>query len=263
MVELEDIKKLGDLLTKLEVARDVTKNYLLNKYGDNADSEEKRDYYARLLMYPMSPLDSVRSLIENLYKCYNFDIELDLKLPSESLFLVRGDAGVGKTHGVLDIANSRIKQELFSLVLFGDSFDLQDPWKTMMNELGIPESIGADQFRVALNSAGEVTGYPLILFIDALNETKNFNRWLQWLPKIEYQIRELPYLKLCITCRENYINGVVPPKMEISEYKHRGFFGVETEAQLLYANHYKVKNPPGIYFHKEFSNPLFLKFVMN
>ena len=47
--------------------------------------------------------------------------------------------------------------------------------------------------------------------------------------------------------------------MVIPEFKHTGFSGIEVEAQIAYNNYYQLGIPKKFYFHKEFSNPLFLR----
>ena len=256
----EDEDNLTDLSLELFLIASETRDYLLSVYGKDADSEYFRNYAAsNLLSFPMEPLQQIRDLIQKYDEILTYSSGLEFKLPTTNLFLISGDAGVGKTHGILDIAHQRFNQGLLSLVFFGEKFVDQDPWTSVLNELGLTGTISTEQFRISLNAAGEVSGYPLLLFIDALNETPDHGKWNQWLPKLEKQISKYPYLKLCFTCRENYIQRVIPPSMKICKFEHKGFLGVETEAQKAYAQHFEIENPPGIYFHKIFSNPLFLR----
>ena len=232
---------------------------LLKLHGNSADTPQFRQFSANYsVSFPMEPLDRVRELKEILELIKELSIEEIFDLSANKTLLIRGEAGIGKTHGIVDLVRQRSDQAMRSLVFFGGDFGSNDPWDTMIKHLGLPP-IGSKRFLEALNVAGENSGYPLILFIDALNESDNRSNWLEWLPRLCAAVESYPYLRLCVSCRENYVRQVVPNLPNICSVRHNGFMGLEIEAQKRYSVEYKTGEPKHIYFHKEFSNPLFLR----
>jgi len=172
--------------------------------------------------------------------------------------LLRGEAGIGKTHGIVDVAAARGKVGLRSVVLFGEDVTGSDPWTSIIAKLGFGTAQGRDAMLVALDAAGEASGFPLVIFIDALNETQpDRRRWQAWLPTILEHL----FLKLCVSCRDTYVREVIPPSLRLPTIVHNGFLGREYEAQFAYFQHYELGVPAEPLFQDEFANPLFLRLV--
>ena len=259
LIELKFQKEVQSIVETIGNLESDIKNRLLAEYGKEADSRQFRHFSASFgVSFPMEPLDQIRKLRENFETIWQLSKNKIFDLPASKTVLIRGEAGVGKTHGIVDLAKQRIEESLKSLVFFGSDFSDENPWDTMISYTGLSNSIGSDQFLAALNLAGETSGSPLIIFIDALNESKNQLNWENWLPRLEFEISKFPYLKLCVTCRENFVQRVIPSSFKYCDVVHNGFLGKEIESQKAYSNYYGLGIPKNFYFHREFSNPLFL-----
>ena len=236
---------------------------LLEKHGDNADSPSFRQWHAEYMVdFPMAPLDHLRNLLSALAEVEVLALQPEGQLPAATTMLIRGEAGVGKTHGIVDAAVRRNDAGLLSLVFFGEDVSGPDPWQPLIAKLGLGNSEGREAFLDALNAAGESTGFPLVIFIDALNETQpDRRRWQSWLPPMLEQVKRRPFLKLCLSCRETYAREVLPPALTVPSIEHNGFLGREYEAQFAFFQHYGLGVPAEPLLQEEFANPLFLRLV--
>jgi hypothetical protein len=246
--------------TKLEPK---LRDALLAQHGDGADSPAFRQWRAEYMVdFPMAPLDHLRDLLGLLAEVEVLAFQPEGQLPAATAMLLRGEAGVGKTHGIVDSAVRRNDAGLLSLVFFGEDVADTDPWSALIPKLGLGNPSGRDAVLDSLNAAGEATGFPLIIFIDALNETQpDRRRWQSWLPPMIEQIKRRPFLKLCVSCREIYVREVMPPSLSIPMIEHNGFLGREYEAQFAFFQHYGLGIPAEPLLQEEFSNPLFLRLV--
>lgn len=250
-----DIKKALATGTELEPK---IKASLEAKHGENADSEGFRQFSAEYMVsFPMAPLDHLRDLIKAVKKIRQLEVEL-IVAPA---MLVRGPAGIGKTHGVIDVAKTRGAAGLHSCVTFGEDFSDGDPWIRIAHKLGLGDT-GRDQLLEILDAAGEATGYPLILFIDALNETSpDRTRWKAWLPPIVEQVRRYSFVKVCVTCRDTYLRDVFTTPIDLPYVNHNGFADRVYDAIYQFFQHYGLGLPSGPLLQEEFTNPLFLHLV--
>jgi hypothetical protein len=235
------------------------KHSLKQKHGDSADSIQFRQFSAEYnAAFPMAPLDHIRNLLKILRKIEELTSSIDGHLPAASTMLICGPAGIGKTHGVLDMAFNRWDADLPSLIFFGEEFSDGDPWTRVCERLGLA-AIGREELLDALNAAGERAGSPLIIFIDALNETlPSRGKWRAWLPPMAEQIERRSFLKLCVTCRDTYVGAVIPEQFGAPRVEHNGFMGHEEEALFRFFQHYGLGLPTEPLLQDEFSNPLFL-----
>jgi hypothetical protein len=146
--------------------------------------------------------------------------------------------------------------------LFGEDITGTDPWPSIVAKLGFGTAQGRDAMLVALDAAGEASGFPLVIFIDALNETQpDRRRWQAWLPTVLEQIKPHSSLKLCVSCRDTYVRDVVPAALQLPMVVHNGFLGREYEAQFAFFQHYGLGLPAEPLLQDEFANPLFLRLV--
>jgi hypothetical protein len=212
--------------------------------------------------FPMAPLDHLRELLNVIRELEKLTSQTEGKLPSANAMLLRGEAGIGKTHGILDAAAKRREVGLRSVVLFGEDITGTDPWGAIAAKLGLSNAYGRDSMLDALSAAGEASGFPLVIFVDALNETQPDRRkWQAWLPPMLEQIKRRPFLKLCVSCRDTYLREVVPDTLTLPTIVHNGFLGREYEALFAYFQHFSLGMPAEPLLQEEFANPLFLRLV--
>ena len=241
----------------------ILRDALLKEHGPNADTPGFRQFRAEYQVdFPMAPLDYLRELLRVLREVEPVAFQPEGQLPVASAMLVRGEAGIGKTHGIVDTAAKRGKSGLRSVVFFGEDIVGSDPWTSIIAKLGFGAALGRDAMLVALDAAGEANGFPLIIFIDALNETQpDRRRWQAWLPTMLEQIKPHAFLKLCVSCRDTYVREVVPAALRLPTIVHNGFLGREYEAQFAFFQHYGLGVPAEPLLQDEFANPLFLRLV--
>lgn len=236
---------------------------LIEEHGPAADTRGFRQFRAEYHVdFPIAPLDHLRDLAAVLREIEPLAFQPEGQLPAATAMLLRGEAGIGKTHGIVDAVAARRSTGLRSVVLFGEDFSDADPWTTVAAKLGFAASLGRDAMLAALDAAGEASGFPLVIFVDALNETQpDRRRWQAWLPAMLEQIRPYPSLKLCVSCRDTYLQEVVPDGLRLPTIAHNGFLGREYEAQCAFFQYYGLGVPAEPLLQEEFANPLFLRLV--
>lgn len=258
---LEKIRITVADLEKLE-------NHLIDdleaKYGKGvADSQRFRQKMAEYeCCFPAGNLDSVRDMGRELT---NLDYWLSSPagyLAFVSVFVLSGAGGSGKTHGICQIALDRFAKGAYTCVVFGHQFGGQpDIWTRLTESLGLPLTLGKDSLLDALNAAGIASGTPLILCIDAVNETRPRDYWLQRYAALVHEIEQRSYLKLCITCRSSFLPVCLPMDGACRVVTHRGFLGMERQACDAFFGFYGLKPPLIPILQPELSNPLYLKLV--
>jgi hypothetical protein len=241
----------------------LLRDALLKEHGASADTPGFRQFRAEYQVdFPMAPLDDLRELLGVLREVEPLAFQPEGQLPAATAMLLRGEAGIGKTHGIVDAAAARGKLGLRSVVLFGEDTTGPDPWSSIAAKLGFGAAQGRDAMLVALDAAGEASGFPLVIFIDALNETQpDRRRWQAWLPTMLEQIKPHSSLKLCVSCRDTFVREVVPDTLCLPTIVHNGFLGREYEAQFAFFQHYGLGIPAEPLLQDEFANPLFLRLV--
>lgn len=225
-----------------------------------ADSASFRQYQAEYqLAFPAANLDATRELVAALEDVERWgDSGAGRANASHGVLLV-GNAGVGKTHGICDIAHDRFRRGLYTVVLFGEQFTTADePWERVRQLLGF-EPMGRDQLIEILNDAGSSSGSPLLFCIDGLNESRPRSYWRSWLASFAAQIGRYSNIRLCVSCRSTYEAIAVPDGHGLERIEHFGFAGVEFSACRHFFSHYGLEPPVAPSFHPEFANPLFLR----
>jgi hypothetical protein len=251
------------LLQESQQAEKIFLDDLIANHGDNADTPGFRQFESEYnVRFPAAKLDTSRELVTVLRKLEEWLESPDARLPRSKVMLLRGPAGVGKTHAIIDHALHRYADGQLCLVFYGEDFAGGEPWEVMVRKLGLPGDVGRDEFWSMINTIGESAGIPALICIDALNESQDRSRWKQaWLPTLRQQITQFSWLKLCISCRDTYLDEVIEDESEILYFEHNGFVGREFEAIQRFFEFYKLKPPITPLLQREFANPLFLHLV--
>lgn len=265
-----------DLITRLDALADealgaargclsAAIEHLEAEHGEGmADSVGFRHFMAEYeVSFPARHVDTSRDVIKTLERLRDWMESPEALLPASSAMLLLGPAGIGKTHAICDIALDRHERGLRSIALLGGRFThvMGEPWERIRSLLGLGTGIAQNELYEILDAAGECTGYPLILFIDALNETEPRELWYDSLSSLIEQINEYDWIRLCVSCRSTYYEDVVAPNVQIPEVEHTGFAGVEFDACFEFFRHYELEPPSMPLMQPEFSNPLFLRLV--
>lgn len=100
----------------------------------------------------------------------------EVTLANATRLVVTGDAGVGKSHLLADVAQHHIAQGFPAVLMLGSTFADADPWRQVAEQLGIV-NLSPDAILGALDSAGEASGTRALIMIDALNERNGIAVW--------------------------------------------------------------------------------------
>lgn len=235
------------------------------EWGESvADSPGFRQFMSEYqVSFPAAHVDAARDLLRELRALEGWLEGPSGLLPEAGAMLIRGVAGVGKTHAIVDEATERQHKGYRSFVFFGEDFRTgEDPWTKMAAKLGLGVGVGREELLGAMDAAAEASGSVGIVFVDALNETRPDRRaWRAWLPTMVAQIARYENLKLCVSCRDSYLGEVVPAGSRLPEVEHNGFAGVEFEAIRKFFEHYGLERPSAPLMQPEFTVPLFLQMV--
>lgn len=229
----------------------------------SAESPGFRQFMAEYeVSFPAANLDTVHDVAKALDSLAEWLDSPEGWPAFESTFLVTGIAGSGKTHGACDAAVKRLQQGRLSIVTFGHNFGGQpDPWTRVREYLGVPGTLGRDGLLDALNAAAEASGHILIIWLDAINETKPIRYWRDHLRSFADAISRRPFLRLCVTCRTSFASHSVPDGASWYQAEHVGFAGIEREACQAFFEHYHLDPPIFPILQPELANPLYLSLI--
>ena len=240
-IERQDVLKLSESIIKIIDCLSNIEEKLIEELGpDFVDSPNYRQFCAEMLCtFPAEKLDSTRRVISALQELNSWVSSLDFCLSKTKYLLITGCAGVGKTHALVDFLKNRAESS--SWIFFGEDFSSEDPWITMRNKLGLSSTISCEALFEIFNSQGALNNYNVIIFIDALNETTTRSNWKKWLPVLKEKIRNYSNLKLCVSCRDTFINDVFEDRNDWLEISHNGFKGQLQNAIKSFFFFYKNK----------------------
>jgi len=252
------ILQVGNLIENIIQVEQIFFNEFIEKHGRNADNPQFRQFHAEYQCdFPAAKLDITRDLLKFLYEIEKWINSPEFILPRSKFMLLRGCAGVGKTHAIVDHALHINKTGQICLVFYGEDFTGDEPWKIMVNKLGLSGNISRDELWGMIDSAAEATEKPAIIYIDALNESPERRRWkISWLEPLRQQITNFSRLKLCVSCRDTYLDEVFNNRSEWVEFEHNGFLGREFDAIKQFFEFYELEIPATPLLQSEFGNPL-------
>lgn len=234
------------------------------KHGEgSADSKQFRSYMAEYMVsFPAANLDAVHKARE---KWREFSDWLSCPagfLAFKELFVLTGSGGAGKTHGLCDIAQSRLADGAYTCVVFGHQFSGEpDPWTRFAESIGAPLTLGRDGMLDALDAAAECSGKRLVICVDAVNETRPRSYWFCRFAEFARAVASRSHLKLCVSCRTSFLPVCLPKDFADQAVEHRGFAGMEREACNAFFSHYDLEPPLVPVLQPELANPLYLKLV--
>lgn len=204
-------------------------------------------------------------LQELMSACYNLRKllgEPQLRAEATRCALVHGPAGAGKSHVFGNIAQDRTSAGLPTVLVLGQSISNQNFWEQIGGQLGFERRTAIDVLGT-LNAAGERRGKRAMLLFDAINEGVGISYWKRWFVEIVESVQRFPYLVAVFSCRDEFINYVVPQKLRESLplFKIEGFSDPEEmeRAAVCYLDKKGISRPSWPLHSPEFRNPLFLK----
>lgn len=250
------LSELNPLLCK---ARQAQEDAFFAEHGPNSDTPAFRQFHAEYMCaFPAGKMDASRDLEEQVIALGECLGAPEMRAATASSLLLLGPAGVGKTHSIVSAALRRLEDNGLSIVVFGDDFRGDEPWKVIRTKLGIGSNISRDAVFECLQACADSNQLPFIIYIDALNESPRDARWKKKLPELLSQCAPYPGIKICVSARDTYKNLVVDERFPGYAFEHAGFSGHEFEALQAFAAHYGLHAEITPLFSPEVRNPLFL-----
>ena len=258
------ISILSSLATELREIEETISRDIEARHGPGAaDSPGWRQFMAEYMVsFPAAHLDAARELVNAIDSFTRWLRSLECSLAFDHAFVLAGEAGAGKTHGMCDVASRHHEEGLRTCIVFGHEFGNQpNPWSRIAESLGISPVPEVDRLLDCLDAAGEASGFPLLLCIDAINETKPLTYWKDNLASVVEGIRTRRHLRLCVVCKSTFLKHCLPDHTEYPIVTHQGFVGVERQACRVYFEHFGLRPPIAPILQPELSNPLYLRLV--
>lgn len=262
-IEISTIDQDG-LTATLEEGRQIIDSLIHQFYElDSASKKEKKEkkkYISEANSYGWD-IEYFRKLNSSIYEFINFLNGLTVSLSNNPFMVLTGEAGIGKSHLLADVAARRAERNQFTILLLGQHFNSEEPWNQIKNLLQL--NCERDTFLAALNSKAESSEARILILIDAINEGEGKRIWKNHISGFIAAVRRFPNLGIVFSVRTSYENLLVPEtlkeKKELVKVIHHGFANHEYEASKFFFENYGIKQPSIPLLHPEFSNPLFLK----
>ena len=246
-----------------ELDRDMSADLEAEHGRGTADSAGFRQFMREYeVAFPAQNLDELRKALESVRDLVDWLEAPQAQLGFRKAFVLSGGWGVGKTHSACDVGDLRREHGLLTCIAFGHEFDGEpDPWTRLAESLGLPGTLGREKLLGALNCAAEASGHPLLLFVDAINETSPRRYWNNRILPLVNEIKKKPHLRICIACRTPLVRQCLPEGHGLAVIEHPGFKGIERIACQAFFEHHQLQPPLAPTLQPELSVPLYLKIV--
>lgn len=232
-----------------------------NKHGkwDNENWRQwQREYMTR---FPAAAVDALRELGKKLSGAIGLLISPVGRLAGTQVALMTGPAGIGKTYLAIDAVNRRLAKGRPSVMMHGRWFKNHEPLAHLRDLLQMPSDLTSEETIALLDESARAAGAPVLLVIDALNDTRPRSLWRDNLDRLISIVGRYSRVRLLLTARTHYVTQVLPSGSVLPRFEHTGFEGVEFEAVSEYAAFYGLEAPTSPPIHGEFDNPLYLRLV--
>lgn len=215
---------------------------------DLQDKERKGNPYASTTI----DTNNAWTLYKALDSLSSFLSDSRTQLFSTPRMILRGEAGIGKTHLLCDYAKKRLASDKPTLIFLAhellDTTVGTDPLVRMASLLGYQDksSLMEDLEQLSKDSTERVC-----IIVDAINEADQI-KWAQLAP-----LFDIKGLSIVISVRNGY-DKLIKNASRYTVVEHFGFAEMEWEAISTFFKHYKMKLPEIPIIDPEFKNPLFL-----
>ncbi|MGR9343475.1 hypothetical protein ACU8NW_02475 [Rhizobium leguminosarum] len=231
-------------------------------HGSQNDTPGWRQFQAAYqVSFPAADLDHARAACTLLRDIIAFADSSAARAAGTSILLMRGPAGIGKTHTTVDATKERVAEGRAAIAILGQEVTGHDLWGVVARKLEISPTATKAEVIGVLAVYAEKTGAPFVVMVDAINETPDRKQWRSWLPQLTVDLEGQP-IKLLLTCRDIFIDDTLGAAgAGLVSFTHEGFAGREYDAAYAFAAFYKVGPPAEVVAQPEFANPLFLHLV--
>lgn len=242
--------KLGELLVEKERTHDTGTSVA----GTSATTTSRASNPFRDCRYNLGALSSqLRIVREALADAKSF--------AGNSLLLLSGAAGIGKTHLLCDVAQQRVAAGWPTVLLMGQRFTSKAaPWVQALQQLDLPGD-SVEEFVGALEAAAQAAGCRALVMVDAINEGSGRAIWPANLPAFLAQVERSSWIGVVLSVRSSYEEVLVPKdiRARAAHVMHHGFAEHEYDATRTFFVYYGLELPSTPLLAPEFRNPLYLK----
>ena len=191
--------KLNDEIDILEKKiKEIEENLLKSKQKRQGTNEEDYNYYK----YELRKLDT------SIYNFQEFLGSSTATLANNPILILKGEAGVGKSHLLADIALKRSERSQTSLLFLGQHFTSDNnPWTQIINNL---LRINVDEYKLLqiLEARGQADGSRVVVFIDALNEGRGRYFWKDNIRSFINIFSKYRWIGLVLSIRTSYVRSM-------------------------------------------------------
>ncbi|MCK9333475.1 MAG: hypothetical protein M0Q19_09955, partial [Candidatus Cloacimonetes bacterium] len=208
---------------------------------------------------------NLRNLNEAIMDLHDFSRSVKAKLSNHPYLLIKGNAGMGKTHLLCDLCRIRkdyIDTPLPTFLSFGEQYrNTTDFWGTFLRSQAL-DSLFKDKNEFLKYLDDMAKGYCCrsLIMIDALNESSN-DYWQNFFSDLMDDLSGYKHIALIVTVRTGFENSVLTGDQmnRLICFNHTGFAEVEWLAATKYFEHNDIPLPEIPILYPEFQHPLFLK----
>ncbi|HQS65925.1 MAG TPA: hypothetical protein PLM93_01910 [Sulfuricurvum sp.] len=252
-IDLNDLTRINDYKNFVNRVKNLIENkrfhYQHLRYKDGIESKDK-EHYGYLENKYHDLFDTIESIENQLdYLKHQF-----LEKP---YFLVLGEAGIGKTHFLLDTTKVLIEHQTHALIFLGEIFKNDDSiLETIKKELCI--SLSDTDFLCELNEIAIRSNTRFLIEIDAINEIDiNAEKIKDKLDVFISEIKKFQHIAVVLSCRTPYQHQLIPNLYDFFVFVLPGL--PQDEALRQFALAFDIQPIELPYIMHEMSNPLFLK----
>lgn len=243
---------LGVWIASAKAALDATGN--VRSGSSEEPSTETQRALVEFLYRLMGALSDLLEAFESMrWRAWN----------ARSVFLT-GEAGIGKSHLLGDLVESRVAAGAPGLLVLGSQFADDEPWQQLMKLVDFPSGRSVATFLAALDAAAESAGTRAIVCIDALNEKKGIEIWPSRLAS--FLAAAAPYPRVCVivSCRSTFaefLEDAIAGAEHLLEVTHEGFVDGDGQAAKKYLAKRGIAYVGTPNISPELNNPLFLRTI--
>lgn len=184
----------------------------------------------------------------------------EVSLANARQLLLIGEAGVGKSHLLADVAERHIARGFPAVLTLGGAFSDAEPWRQLAEQLGLTNT-PPDAILGALDAAAEAAGTRALVMVDAINERNGVAVWSDRLAAFLAVADRFSHVALLVSCRTTFVSYIVRDldAAKLPRLEHPGFAGRAAEAARRYLDQRGIVRMAVPHLAPEFENPLFLR----
>jgi energy-coupling factor transporter ATP-binding protein EcfA2 len=244
---------LADALVDLQRQADSALDALFPESSGpdrQSDREKRREFYRK------SELQAALEIAEKMERA----IQHHLEAQEQAIWILKGEAGSGKSHLLASLARSILSEKRPCLLLIGERFSSNAVLASQIPSL-VDWQWTTRDLLACLSAQASVDGRCAVLMIDAINESPPRGLWRRELQQLVTLVGEFPQVKLIVSCRSDCLDSSIPQGVltTSNSITHRGFDLDFNAAVQAYFDGYKVVTQQFPNMSSEFQNPLFLK----